>query len=198
MERRTFLAAALSLAAPLPAFAQDELAALSRYINDISTAGGRFTQTNFDGTISTGKYWINRPGLMRFQYDPPNGATIIADGLWLGVVDPVPGTDIQRYPLSMTPLKLLLDERVRLRRDEMVESVERRDGHLVVTARDPDRPEIGTIALVFREEPLELLQWITLDAGGRATVVVLDSMERGEDYSRALFSIEQAEFNRDR
>jgi outer membrane lipoprotein-sorting protein len=200
MERRTLLTAlAATVFLPHVAHANEPLLrAVSSYLNAIDTAGGRFRQQNADGSVARGQYWIDRPGLMRFQYDPPNAALIIADGLWLGIVDPVPGTQVQRYPLNLTPLQLLLDDKITLEREKMVQAVEERDGHIIVRAQDPDRPEIGTIALVFRSDPVQLVQWVTLDAAGQQTSVVLETMTEGEDFPRALFSIEQAEFLRDR
>ena len=199
MKRRLFLGLTAAAFAT-PAFGQSsvDLSLLSDYINGIDTAQGRFRQLNADQTVVSGRYWIDRPGLMRFQYDGENPPVIIADGTWLGVVDPVPGTSTQRYPLGRTPLKLLLERNLRLEREEIVQAVERRGGHLVVTARDPDQPQIGTLAMVFREDPLALTEWVTVDQSGRATIVELQSMERGMPLERSLFSIEQAEFNRDR
>lgn len=199
MNRRKFIitASALSLLS-LTARAETALPDVSRYLNGISTAGGQFSQLNADGSLVTGQYWIDRPGLMRFQYDAPHSGLIIADGTWLGVIDPVPGTRTQRYPLAMTPLQLLLQRNVRLDQEASVQSLERRDGFLILRAQDTERPEIGTIALIFREDPMQLVQWATLDATGQQTIVQLETMTLGEEYPRALFSIEQAEFLRDR
>jgi outer membrane lipoprotein-sorting protein len=58
-----------------------------------------------------------------------------------------------------------------------------------VVAQDPDRPEIGTLTMVFTGEPVELRQWVVTDQGGSETTIVLGNLDRDEDLSQILFSI---------
>ena len=53
------------------------LSAISRYLNSLQTAEAPFTQITEDGTISTGKLYIKRPGRVRFEYDPPEEAIVV-------------------------------------------------------------------------------------------------------------------------
>src|SRR3546814_6782153 len=74
-------AATLALAAPLPASAAqqaalspDDVATLGRverYLNDIKKLQGSFVQTSSNGAYAEGAVYIDRPGHMRFDYDPP-------------------------------------------------------------------------------------------------------------------------------
>ncbi|HEU0223399.1 MAG TPA: outer membrane lipoprotein carrier protein LolA [Paracoccaceae bacterium] len=199
--RRTFLAAsALACIALTGARAEGgaDVARISAYLNAIGTLAGSFVQTNPDGSISEGKFFIRKPGLMRFEYEPPNPALVIADGVWVGVIDRRSNTDAQRYPLSDTPLDLLLRDRVDLAKEGAVRKVEREEGQLRVTAHDPDAPKRGTLTLVFSDNPLELRQWIVVDETGKVTTVVLSEMRRDIDLDRTLFNIEFAERNRKR
>jgi outer membrane lipoprotein-sorting protein len=186
------------LAAAAGAQSGADVARISAYLNGITTLDGTFVQTNPDGTISEGRFFIRKPGLMRFEYEPPNPAVVIADGVWVGVLDRAScNTQTQRYPLSDTPLDLILRDRIDLAREGAVRRVERKDGQLRVQATDPDAPERGTITLVFSENPLELRQWVVEDESGKLTTVVLSGTRRGIELSRALFSIENAEQNRE-
>lgn len=190
---------ALTLAAP-PAWGQGgaDVARISAYLNAVTTLDGTFVQTNPDGSISEGKFYIRKPGLMRFEYLPPNPAVVIADGVWVGVLDRAScKTQTQRYPLSDTPLDLLLRDRVDLSREGAVRKVEKQGGKLRVTAFDPDNPKRGTITLVFSDNPLELQQWIVTDEQGKTTTVVLASTRRNITLDRVLFSIERAESDRE-
>src|SRR6056300_1427252 len=59
------------------------LPVLSKYLNGLTTVQAQFTQINPDGTLSTGKILIKRPGKIRFEYDPPNNALVMASaGPW--------------------------------------------------------------------------------------------------------------------
>ncbi|MGY6635188.1 MAG: LolA family protein [Alkalilacustris sp.] len=191
MNRRTLLLAPVAwvaLAAPLAA-APIPLSELSRYFNAIQTAEAEFTQVNPDGSLSTGQLWIHRPGRMRFEYNSPDNSLVIAASGSLSVFDRKSNTGPAQYPLSRTPLNLILAPRVDLTRARMVVS-HRADGDTtVVVAQDPDRPEYGTLQLVFTANPTELRQWRVTDDAGRETTVVLGALRTGGSLPARLFDL---------
>jgi outer membrane lipoprotein-sorting protein len=191
MDRRTlFLSlSALALLGPQAAQAQAiPLAEISRYFNGFSTAQADFTQVNGDGTISTGKLYIHRPGRMRFDYAAPDNSLVIAGGGQVAIFDPKSNQPPQQYPLSQTPLNIILQPRVDFSRARMVVA-HRSDGQTTtVVAQDPDRPEYGSIDLVFTANPTELRQWVIRDDNG-TTTVILGDLQRGGSLSSFLFNI---------
>lgn len=193
MKRRDFLtlsaAAASALAAPALAQSGADLARISNYLNGISTMEGNFVQVGPDGDLSEGLFYMRRPGRIRFEYRPPNPSLIVADGFWVGVYDTIDNT-LDRFPLSETPLDLLLRDRVDLRREGAIESIERSSGQLRVRAIDPDAPDQGSITMIFNDNPLELNQWIIIDGQGLATTVALSETRRNIDLPPDLFFIE--------
>ncbi|MEM7505854.1 MAG: outer membrane lipoprotein carrier protein LolA [Pseudomonadota bacterium] len=174
------------------AVAQDaspaDLLRISNYLNGIGTLEGNFVQVGPDGDLSEGLFYMRRPGRMRFEYAPPNRALIIADGVWVGVCDPQIQT-VDRFPLSETPLDLLLRDRVDLRSDDAVQSIERSAGQLRVKAIDPDAPDQGSITMVFADSPLELRQWIVVDNQGLTTTVALSETRANVKLGGELFYI---------
>ncbi|MEO0362946.1 MAG: outer membrane lipoprotein carrier protein LolA [Pseudomonadota bacterium] len=184
MKRRDLLAAgvaALALAGlGAPAAAQDarELARISAYLNSIDTMTGEFVQIDPDGLLSQGYFFMSRPGRMRFEYEEPNPALVVSDGFWVGVVDKRYDS-VERYPLSETPLNIILKERVDLGREGAVQSIRKLDDQMRVLAQDPDYPDRGSITMVFGENPLELRQWIVTDPQGGDTTVALSEIKRG-------------------
>lgn len=178
------------IAAALPAAAEKlSLAAISAYFNGFKTATAEFTQINDDGTISTGRLFLKRPGRVRFEYDPPEDVLVIADGTRVGVIDGKSNTGPQAYPLSRTPLKIILAARVDLGRENMVTGHESDGTTTTVTARDPEHPEYGSLSLVFTSDPVELRQWVIEDGAGARTTVVLGDMRTGVDIADARFEI---------
>ncbi|MEM9371067.1 MAG: outer membrane lipoprotein carrier protein LolA [Pseudomonadota bacterium] len=168
---------------------QGDLLRISNYLNGVGTLEGNFVQIGPDGDLSEGTFFLRRPGRMRFQYEPPNPALIIADGTWVGVCDPQAET-FDRFPLSETPLDLLLRDRVDLRQEGAVESIERSAGQLRVKALDPDASDQGSITMVFADNPLELRQWIIVDNQGLTTTVALSDTRANVSLGGALFFIE--------
>lgn len=191
--RQILVAAALALAAPVaaqpltPADARD-LARISNYLNATETLQGSFVQVDPDAVVSEGQFYMRRPGRLRFEYAPPEPALVIADGFWVGVIDQRDGT-LDRYPLSETPLNLLLKENVDLRTEGAVRSIERSEGQMAVTAVDTARPEQGEIVMVFSDNPLELRQWVIVDAQGQRTTVALRDMRTNVSIPASRFVI---------
>lgn len=164
------------------------LAALSAYFNALETAQATFTQINFDGTVSTGDLYLHRPGRMRFDYDGED-LLVIAGGQRVAIFDGRSNTRPEQYPLAETPLSLVLAQQVDFTRSGLVADHSFDGTATRVLAQDPDRPEIGTLELVFTGDPVELRQWVVTDSGGVETTVVLGGLETGVPLRPALFSI---------
>jgi outer membrane lipoprotein-sorting protein len=190
MIRRTFLALLATLPA-LPAMAAPvPLDRLSAYLNGITTAEARFTQFNDDGTRSAGTLYISRPGRMRFEYDPPNDALVLANAGEVAIFDARSNADPQQFPLGTTPLSLILGRNIDLGRANMVEKFYQTiDGSTVVVAHDPQRPESGKIELFFSPDPIALTQWIVTDQTGAVTAVRLGDLKTGMAFDNNFFSI---------
>lgn len=163
----------------LPAAAQQlSLNTLSNYLNSIQSAESPFTQINSDGSISTGKILIKRPGKVRFEYNPPEQALVLA---WSGAVyvfDRKVGGQPETYPLNQTPLSIILDRNVNLAQAGMVTGHQYDGTATIVTAQDPKRPEYGSIQMKFTGNPVELRQWVIRDGNGTTTTVVLGGLEK--------------------
>ncbi len=184
------LMAALTWMWALPAQAQQlSLNALSNYLNQLTSAEASFTQINADGTISTGTLFLRRPGKMRFEYNPPEQALVMANNGAVVVFDKKLGGEPESYPLNRTPLGLILARNVNLSRANMVVAHGYDGTATTVTAQDPENPEYGSIQLKFTSNPVELRQWIITDDGGGQTTVVLGALERKQLANR-LFNIE--------
>ncbi len=181
------LALALSMT---PAFADKlSLGALSKYLNGLSTVKGAFTQINDDGTIATGTIYIKRPGRVRFEYDPPEMALVMAGGGQVAIFDAKSNQPPEQYPLKRTPLNLILEKNVDLGRANMVVGHSYDGTATSVVAQDPEHPEYGNIRLVFTGPPVQLRQWVITSSDGSQTTVVLGDMEPGARMAASLFNI---------
>lgn len=190
------IAPVLAIAMALPAAAQQlPLNALSDYLNGLRTATGAFTQINGDGTIATGTIYINRPGRIRFEYAPPDQTLVIAGTGSVAIFDPKSNTGPETYPLSRTPLSIILADQVNLGQARMVVGHSYDGTATTVTAQDPQNPEYGNIQLVFTGNPVQLRQWVINDDAGNSTTVVLGDLQTGGAMAARLFDI-QAEANR--
>ncbi|MCL4066447.1 outer membrane lipoprotein carrier protein LolA [Pseudomonas sp. GX19020] len=195
MDRRTALLAPLALALPVvmagrPALADKiSLNTLSKYLNDLTTVETDFTQINGDGSVSTGKLFIRRPGRVRFQYAPPDRSLVLASGGNVAIFDGKSNSAPEQYPLRRTPLNLILAQNIDLGKARTVIGHKEDGTSTRVTAQDPEHPEYGTIELVFTGGPTELRQWVITDDLGQQTTVILGEMKKGGRLGDSLFSI---------
>lgn len=192
--RLCLLAVPLALAglAASPSLAQQvSLAQVSNYLNSFTSAEGEFTQINADGTISTGTVYIKRPNRVRFEYNPPEESLVVAGGGQVAIFDPRSDSGPDRYPLNQTPLKIILESNVDLTRTNMVTGHTSDGTTTTVTAQDPERPEYGSIQMVYTSNPIELRQWIVTDDVGQQTTVILGDLQKDGRVPDILFNIQR-------
>ena len=195
LTRRAVLAAGLAAAfLPGAAFAiTDEergvLVEISRTLSGVKTMNGEFVQFDPNGAQRQGKFYIARPGRVRFQYAPPTTISVIADGKSVLVFD----KKLQTYdlwPLSQTPLRLLLDSGLDLAQSNRVTRVSVAADLVEVELQDETRFSAGTLNLVFDRKTFELRQWTVTDQQGLQTMVTLYNVEIGNQLSADLFKID--------
>ncbi|MTH65821.1 LolA family protein [Paracoccus shanxieyensis] len=187
--RSLALAPVLALAMAFPAMAEKiPLNEISRYLNSLKTAEADFTQVNGDGSISTGQVLIHRPNRVRFEYKGDKTLVLASSGQ-VAVFDGKTRGGPQQYPLSKTPLSLILAPNINLGQAKMVTGYTERKNTTVVTAQDPQHPEYGNIQMVFTANPTQLRQWVVTDEGGQRTTVILGEMKTGVSFPPSKFVI---------
>jgi outer membrane lipoprotein-sorting protein len=170
---------------------QKALAAkVSNYLSSLNTLVGSFVQVGPDGSRSTGDFYIQKPGKVRFEYDPPSAIAVIADGSSLAVRDRKLATqDI--YPLSQTPLRYLLSDRIDLMRDTNVVNVTADDVFISVTIEEKSAL-IGTsrMMLMLGAKDNQLKQWTVTDPQGYDTTVAVYNLDSTKKPDPAMFKID--------
>lgn len=178
-----------------PASREEAIERLNAYLNSFSSLQGNFIQHAADGRRLEGRIYIQRPGKMRFEYEPPATIEVIADGTSVAVRDKRLATqDI--YSLGQTPLKFLVRERMDLAREGTITGAAVDKD--ILTLRLEDRSTLGgtsKIALKFDLAANVLRQWVVIDPQGYETSVSLynlDTQRRPDsknfviDYQRKL------------
>lgn len=194
------MAAPPTAPAPLHFSAQDtaDLQRVSTYLNSLQSVEGNFVQLAADGRSAHGTVYLKKPGRIRFEYDKPNPTLIVADGTTVAVSNSELHTT-NRYPISNTPLRLLLTN-VDLANDPHVVSVQHQPGVLAVTAEEKNGPAAGRVTMNFADtgNTLQLSYWDVVDAKGQHTTVSVSGLHSVGDLSPQLFSIQDlSPFKRD-
>jgi len=208
MLRRTALLGLTSLALAPSAFAQTAPVVLdgaaraaglqraNRTLNSFTRLQARFMQSSPGGGRASGTVYIQRPGRMRFEYDPPATMLIVSDGNVVALRDTELRTT-ERTALRSTPLNIILGSNVDLERNARVLRVSQSGPWLMVTARDRGGQTDGQIILQFHGENAELRSWDVIDATGARTRITLSDVTQPGSFDRSLFRLEDM-LDRDR
>jgi outer membrane lipoprotein-sorting protein len=162
---------------------------VNAYLTGMQTLVGDFVQVGPDGGRTEGKFYIQKPGRVRFEYDPPSPVELISDGQSLVVRDRKLATQ-DFYPLSQTPLRFLLADRIDLLRDTNLVAVYADD--LFVTLVIEERHVIGgthRLMLMFGAKDFRLRQWTITDPQGYDTTVALYNLDSSSRPDPSLFTI---------
>jgi outer membrane lipoprotein-sorting protein len=179
-----------SIFATFDANQKAQAARVSAYLSSLSTLVGNFVQVGPDGSKTRGEFYIQKPGKVRFEYDTPSPIEIIADGSAVAVRDRKLATqDI--YPLSQTPLRYLLSDRIDLMRDTNVVSVTADDLYVSVTIEER-QTLIGTsrLMLMLGAKDGQLKQWTVTDPQGYDTTVAVYNLDSTKKVDPGLFKID--------
>lgn len=185
----SLLASRPAQAAPLQLTSADKalIAQISSYLNTQKALTANFLQVSPDGTTRTGKAWLQRPGKMRFAYDPPDPQLLVAGFGLLVYHDPQLG-QTTNIPLSATPLGILLAKHVDLESAGVyVTSIDRQPGQVNLTLVRRGKEALGSLTLTFSTDPLELVSWTVQDAQGKQTIVHLYDVAPGGPFPDSLF-----------
>lgn len=191
----TFLICALCLLPPTLTWAQSNTplnkAAVTQqaehYLNALGTIKARFVQTTHDGAQLVGTFYLDRPGKLRFQYDPPIKDFVVADGLFIYFYDGELGEQTNA-PIGSTMADFLLRDNIKLSGDIHVENIKRGGGYLQMELSQAEDRGAGRLMLAFDEKPFKLRKWRIVDPQGLITEVELFYMKNNIDLDDSLFS----------
>lgn len=167
-----------------------QAAKVSAYLSSLQTLVGNFVQVGPDGTKTKGDFYIQKPGKLRFEYDDPSTIEVIADGSSVAVRDRRLATQ-DVYPLSQTPLRYLLSDRIDLMKDTNVISVTADDVFVSITIEEK-QALVGTsrFLLMIGAKDGKLKQWTVTDPQGYDTTVAVYNLDATQKPDPGLFKID--------
>jgi len=167
---------------------------VSAYLSRVQVMSGDFAQVGPDGRRSQGQFYVQKPGKVRFDYDSPSRIDIIADGSSVVVRDRKLATQ-DVYPLSQTPLRFLLADRIDLLKDTTVTSASADDTYVTVVVEEK-HVVVGTsrLMLMFGAKDFQLKQWIVTDPQGYDTTVALSNLDTAKRPDPDMFRIDYTQY----
>lgn len=193
--RRTLLGLMAGAAAAgfMPALASAQTAdpgaaqKIADHFSSVKSMMGEFMQFSPRGEQTSGKFFIQRPGKLRFNYDDPSPIRVIADGSNV-VIGNLKLKTWDIYPLSKTPLSLLLADRIDLQH-QMVRDVQQSADLTTIVMGDKSIFGDQTITLMFDPATSDLRQWTITDNQGKDTSVMIFNVKTGVHFDEKVFTI---------
>jgi outer membrane lipoprotein-sorting protein len=163
---------------------------VNRYLSSVQTLQGKFVQVGGDGRRTTGDFYLAKPGRVRFEYDDPSPVELVADGTSVVVRDRNLATQ-DVYPLSQTPLRFLLADRVDLNKDTNVIAAYADDVFVTVVLEERNTL-VGTsrLMIMFDAKNMQLKQWTVTDPQGFDTTVAVYDLDASKKPDPSLFKID--------
>lgn len=167
----------------------------SNYLSSVQVLSGQFIQVGPDGKRTKGEFYIQKPGKVRFEYDDPATMEIVSDGQSVVVRDRKLATQ-DVYPLSQTPLRFLLSDRVDLLRDTNLVAVYADDVFVTVVVEEKN-PIVGTsrLMIMFSAKDMQLKQWTVTDPQGYDTTVAVYDLDTTKRPDPGMFRIDYTRYN---
>lgn len=170
------------------ASARDMVSQAEQWFDGITTMQADFIQVSSEGTYAEGVIHFRRPHRMKIIYDLDEPLILLTTPVWLHVDSPSDKL-VTSYPISETPLGLILQDKVQLRAPDIETKSELKDGIISVTLTKETGSAAGMLKLEFTEKPFELRRWTIRDATDVSTTVTLQNNRYGHKYENAFFSV---------
>ena len=161
---------------------------ITTYFNSFKFLQGEFVQRGPSGHISQGVFYMSKPGRLRFEYTPPNPFLVVADGSYV-IVQDRRMKRADHYPLSVTPLRLVLSDKIDLLAEAKIIHFYQDPTVMSLTLEDKDQWVPGQLTLVFDNKDFALQQWVIIDGQGNRTTIYLTKLESEKEPDPELFKI---------
>ncbi len=194
LSRRAFVtgvtATAVGSLIGLPALAQGNASAqkIADHFSSVKTMMGEFVQFGPRGEQTGGKFFIERPGKLRFNFEDPSPIRVIADGKNV-VIGNLKLKTWDIYPLSKTPLSLLLSDKIDLQ-NQTVRDVKEESDLITIVLGNKSIFGDSTITMMFDPKTYDLRQWTITDLQNKETSVMIYNVQNGTQFDDKVFQID--------
>ncbi len=159
---------------------------VEEYLSSLTTIEADFVQSSSDGSVGEGKFYLQRPGKMRWQYAPPAPILIVSSGSELVYYDKEL-EQVTYIPIADTLAGFLAQEKIVFDGAVGIEEISNEAGIIRITISQRDKPDDGKLTLELTDKPLELKRMVVRDAAGGETNVALSDAQFGVELKPELF-----------
>jgi len=165
---------------------QKTISRIQDYLTDLTTIVSDFTQVAPDGSLTNGKFFLERPGRMRWQYNPPTPILMVSNGSELVYYD-YELEQVSHIPLDSTLIGFLAQNPIRFAGTVGITEFSQGAGVIRISLAQLDKPGDGELTLEFSDHPLLIRNMVIRDATQQVTTVSLNNARFGVKLDPQLF-----------
>jgi outer membrane lipoprotein-sorting protein len=162
------------------------IANLEAYLTSLTTIVANFNQVAPDGTLTSGKFFMQRPGKMRWQYNPPTPILMVANGKVLVFYD-YELEQVSHIPLNDSLISFMARETITFGNEIGILSLENKEGVIRIELAERKKPTEGKLLLEFTASPLLIRNMVITDATNQITSVALSNAQFGTKIDPEMF-----------
>jgi len=174
-----------------------QVAFAEEYLNGIKTVVSDFIQEASSGDISTGTFFLSRPGKLRWQYNPPVPILIVGNKGIITYYD-AELDEVSYIKDGETLASFLTRPEIKFSGDIEVKSAESSDKVMRITLALKEKADDGSMTLVFEEAPFMLRKIELTDAANNTTSINLNNPKFGVAIEDKLFTFKNPKLNKKR
>ncbi|MFN7039365.1 MAG: LolA family protein [Alphaproteobacteria bacterium] len=177
----------------IPALEFEEIGRIEAYLNNINTMVADFVQIDANGTELSGKFFLSRPGKLRWQYNPPSPILIVVNGSLLSHYD-FDLDQISHVSAEDSLASFLTRKLIKLSSDIKVNDLLTSKGTIRINLVKKGKEEEGELILIFNENPIELKKIELQDSVGQLTSISLYNIRKEIELPKDLFILKNPKF----
>ncbi len=172
-----------------------QLTKINLYLNKIKNFNSDFEQVTNRGEIGYGKFYLSRPGKIRWEYNTPSPILIIGKGKLIGYYDKELD-ELSYIGIKNTLAFFLTKENIDLNKDVNILNINISNDVTKITFKDKNTDDEMSVTLVFSNEPIELVGMEVIDNIGKRTTLTFTTINKPAILADDLFKFPQTRSRR--
>lgn len=184
------IATAAMLCAAKPVGDAQTIKRVEEYLTNLTSIVADFSQIDANGGLAEGKFYLKKPGKMRWEYKPPTPILLVSNGKVMTYYDSELD-QVNYIAFDDTLAGFLAQDNITLNsKSARLTDFVAKEGVIRATIVQREKPDEGSLTLEFTDGPLQLKQMVVTDARGQRTNIQLSNARYGEALPDTLFKFE--------
>jgi len=176
---------------------QKNIDRIQEYLSGLTTIISDFTQVAPDGSLTSGKFYLERPGRMRWQYNPPTPILMVSNGSEMVYYD-YELEQVSHIPLDQTLIGFLAQNPIRFDKTVGLTGFSQSADVIRISLAQLGKPQDGELTLEFSDKPLAIRNMVIRDAQHQVTTVSLNNAQFDVKLNPKLFDFRDPREGRQR